>query len=319
MLKGFLKFLLALLVIGAVALTAFWFSRPVDVAFDEVRAGVSNSDYSHFIEIDGVRIHYQDKGTGTPLVLLHGYTSSTYSWKDVFEPLAKNFRVIAVDLKGFGLSGKPDGDYTRRAQAVLIAHLLTQLKIDKAWLCGSSMGGEVALNVALANPERVAGLILIDSGGVQVPGGSSVAPSYLLIPFVGRVLTALALRSDKLVREGLEKSFYDRSKVTNERVAAYYQPLKTRGGQLAALRARTQAGQFPVEPELGRINVDTLILWGAQDALIPVAAGQKLNATIKHSKLVTFENCGHLPQEEMPARVVDEVTGFIAGQNQGEK
>jgi len=88
---------------------------------------------------------------------------------------------------------------------------------------------------------------------------------------------------------------------------------------LAALRARTQAGQFPVEPELGRINVDTLILWGAQDALIPVAAGQKLNATIKHSKLVTFENCGHLPQEEMPARVVDEVTGFIAGQNQGEK
>jgi len=319
MLKGFLKFLLALVVIGAVALTAFWFSRPVDVAFDEVRAGVPNSDYSHFIEIDGVKIHYQDKGTGTPLVLLHGYTSSTYSWKDVFEPLAKKFRVIAVDLKGFGLSGKPDGDYTRRAQAILIAHLLTQLKIDKAWLCGSSMGGEVALNVALAYPERVAGLILIDSGGVQVPGGSSVAPSYLLIPVVGRVLTALALSSDKLVREGLEKSFYDRSKVTNERVAAYYQPLKTRGGQLAALRARTQAGQFPVEPELGRINVDTLILWGAQDALIPVAAGQKLNATIKRSKLVTFENCGHLPQEEMPARVVDEVTGFIAGKNQGAK
>ena len=181
------------------------------------------------------------------------------------------------------------------------------------------MGGEVALNVALNNPQRVAGLILIDSGGVQVPGSGSLTPNYLLIPVVGRVLTALALRSDKLVREGLEKCFYDRSKVTNERLAAYYLPLQTRGGQLAALRARTQAGQFPVESELGRINVDTLILWGAQDALIPVAAGHKLNALIKRSKLVTFDNCGHLPQEEMPARTIDEITSFIARQNPGTK
>ena len=314
--KRFLQFLLALIVIAAVALTLFWFARPADVSFDQVRAGIPNSDYSHFIDVDGVKIHYQEKGMGTPLVLLHGYTSSTYSWKDVFEPLAKSFHVIAVDLKGFGLSGKPDGDYTRRAQAALVAHLLAQLNIDKAWLCGSSMGGEVALNVAVANPQRVAGLILIDSAGVEVPGSGSLAPSYLLIPVVGRVLTALALRSDKLVREGLEKSFYDRSKVTNDRVAAYYLPLKTRGGQLAALRARTQAGQFPVEPELGRINVETLILWGAQDALIPVAAWHKLHALIKRSKLVTFENCGHLPQEETPARVVDEITQFISGRAQ---
>jgi len=316
MMKRFLQFLLALIVIAAVALTLFWFSRPADVSFDQVRAGIPNSDYSHFIDVDGVKIHYQEKGTGTPLVLLHGYTSSTYSWKDVFEPLSKSFHVIAVDLKGFGLSEKPDGDYTRRAQATLVAHLLAQLNIEKAWLCGNSMGGEVALNVAVANPQRVAGLILIDSAGVEVPGSGSLAPSYLLIPVVGRVLTALALRSDKLVREGLEKSFYDRSKITNDRVAAYYLPLKTRGGQLAALRARTQAGQFPVEPELGRINVETLILWGAQDALIPVAAGHKLHALIKRSKLVTFENCGHLPQEETPARVVDEITQFISGRAQ---
>jgi len=115
------------------------------------------------------------------------------------------------------------------------------------------MGGEVALNFARQNPQRVAGLILIDSSGPKVEGTSSLAPGYLLIPVVGRVLTALALTSDKLVREGLEKSFYDRSKITDERVAAYYRPLQTRGGQLAALRARTQADQFPIEPDLGKI------------------------------------------------------------------
>jgi pimeloyl-ACP methyl ester carboxylesterase len=311
MLKKLLKLLLALVVIALIAFAVFWFTRPADVSFDEVKASVPNSAYSHFADIDGVRVHYQEKGSGTPLILIHGYTSSVYTWKDVFEPLSKNFRVIAVDLKGFGFSGKPDGDYTRRAQAMLVARLLDHLKIEKAWLCGSSMGGEVALNFAQLNPLRVAGLILIDSSGAKVEGTSSLAPSYLLIPVVGRVLTALALRSDKLVREGLEKSFYDRSKITDERVAAYYRPLRTRGGQLAALRARTQANQFPVEPDIGKISARTLIIWGAEDALIPLAAGHTMNSLIKDSKLLVLEKCGHLPQEEMPERVVEEIARFI--------
>jgi pimeloyl-ACP methyl ester carboxylesterase len=314
--KKFLKLVLALIVIGGIALTIFWFSRPADISFDQVRAGVPNSNYSRFADIDGVRIHYQEKGTGTPLLLIHGFTSSTYSWKDVFEPLSMTFRVIAVDLKGFGFSAKPDGDYTRRAQGILVAHLLEHLNIDKAWLCGNSMGGEVALNVALANPQRVAGLILIDSNAVQVKGTGSLAPSYLLIPVVGRLLTALALGSDKLVREGLEESFYDRTKVTADRVAAYYLPLQTRNGQLAALRARTQASQFPIEAELGRINVPTLIIWGSQDALIPVEAAHKMNSLIKDSRLVTIDNCGHVAQEEMPTRVVDEITRFISASSE---
>ena len=316
MMKKLLKVLLVLFAVAVIGLTVFWFARPADVSFDELRAGIPNAEYSHFADIDGVRVHYQEKGTGTPLVLLHGFTSSTYSWKDVFEPLSQNFRVIAVDLKGFGFSGKPDGDYSRRAQATLVGHLLDYLKIEKAWLCGNSMGGEIALNFALQNPQRVGGLILIDSAGVNVTGSGSLAPRYLLLPVVGRIVTALALTSDKLVRQGLEKSFYDQTKVTNERVAFYHRPLKTRGGQLAAVRARTQANEFPVEPELGRIRVPTLIIWGAQDALIPLEAGYKINKLIKESKLVVFDSCGHLPQEEMPARVVDEVTTFIAGREQ---
>jgi pimeloyl-ACP methyl ester carboxylesterase len=272
---------------------------------------VPHAETSRFIDVDGVRIHYQEKGEGTPLILLHGFTSSTYSWKDVFDPLSRTYRVIAVDLKGFGFSGKPDGDYTRRGQALMVVSLLNILKIEKAWIAGSSMGGEVALNVALANPHRVAGLILIDSGGVEVAGGGSLAPGYVRTPVLGRVLSALVLTSDHLVREGLEKSFYDDAKVTPERVRYYYRPLQTRGGQLAALRARTQAGQYPVEQDLGKINAKTVIIWGADDALIPLAAGQKMNSLIKNSKLVVIEKCGHLPQEEMPERVLAEVVNFI--------
>jgi pimeloyl-ACP methyl ester carboxylesterase len=316
LIKKLTKILLSLIVIAAIALTVFWFARPADLSFEEVRAGVPNSAYSHFSDVDGIRIHYQEKGTGTPLILVHGSTSSTYSWKDVFEPLTKSYRVIAVDLKGFGFSAKPDGDYTRRAQAVLVAHLLDYLKIEKAWLAGNSMGGEVALNFALQNPQRIAGLILIDSGGVKVQGGASLAPTYAQTPFIGPLLIALALTSDKLVRQGLEKSFYDDTKVTAERVAAYYRPLKTRGGQLAAFRTRTQSGQFPIERDLEKINSPALLIWGAEDELIPIAAGRRMNSLIKGSKLVILERCGHVPQEEMPERVVDEITKFMAASSQ---
>lgn len=112
------------------------------------------------------------------------------------------------------------------------------------------------------------------------------------------------------MREGLEKSFYDRSKITEELVANYYRPLKTRGGQLAALRARTQWSKFPVEQDLGKIAMPTLLIWGAQDALIPLEAGRKMNSLIKNSKLIIFDSCGHLPQEEMPERTVAEIMNF---------
>jgi len=311
--KKFFRIVAVVLLVLATAFVIFWFARPRDVSFEQARATLPHSEYSHFVDVDGVRLHYQEKGTGVPLLLLHGFTSSTYSWKDVFDPLASNFRVIAVDLKGFGFSAKPDGDYTRRGQAVLIGHLLDQLHLDKVWLCGSSMGGEVAVNLALLEPNRVAGLILIDGSGLPVSGSGSLAPNYLLVPVIGRVLTAFSLTSDKLVREGLRKSFYDPAKITEERVAAYYLPLTTRDGQRAALRARVQTGAYPFEQDLHKITMPTLIIWGAEDQLIPVEAGRKFNELIPGSKLIVFENCGHLAAEEVPDRVVKEISNFVLG------
>ena len=311
MLKKLLNILLILAAVLVAAVAVVWFARPADVSFDELKATIPHSEISKFAEIDGVRIHYQEKGTGVPLVLIHGYTSSIYTWKDVLDPLAAKYHVIAVDLKGFGFSEKPSGDYTRRAQGELVAHLLDYLKIEKAWIAGNSMGGEVVLNVALNHPDKVLGMILIDSAGIQSVGHSSLAPWYLQTPIVGRVLTALFLTSDKLVRRGLKKSFFDDSKIDEDRVRYYYEPLKTRAGQLAAIEARNQFDQYPIENDLGSINLPTLIIWGADDEVIPIEAGRRMNSLITGSKFVIFDQCGHVPQEEMPERVLDSMTEFI--------
>jgi pimeloyl-ACP methyl ester carboxylesterase len=310
--KKFIRYALALIAILLIAFTVFWFARPADVNFDEARAAVPNAAYSHFADVDGVRLHYQEKGAGPPLVLIHGYTASTFAWKDVFEPLSQQFRVIAIDLKGFGFSGKPDGDYTRRAQGDLALRLLDHLKIDRAILCGNSMGGEVSMNAAVRHPSRVSALILVDSGGVTVSGSGSVTPGVAQWPVIGPVIAALALTSDSLVRDGLRKSFYDDSMVTDEQVAAYYRPLKTRDGQHAAYLARVQGAINPIEPEIGKIKQPTLIVWGAEDELIPLEAGRRLNSLIAGSRLVVFDKCGHLPQAEMPERFAREVRGFAA-------
>jgi pimeloyl-ACP methyl ester carboxylesterase len=310
LLKKLFKILVVVIVVTGLVFTAFWFSRPTDVSFEEHRSEIPNSEYSKFAEVDGIKLHYQEKGTGTPLVLIHGYGSSTYTWRDVFEPLAKEFRVIAVDLKGFGFSEKPAGDYTRRAQAVLVQKFLDKLKVEKAWFAGSSMGGEISLNIALQDPKLVEGLILIDSAGVKSVRGSSFTPAIYKVPFIGRAFVAVGLLSDNLVRESLERSYFDDTRVTKQVVDTYYLPLQTDSGQRAVISAQRQWDLYPIEDQLSKVNVPTLLIWGKEDVVTPLAGGQKMDAEIKDSKLVVFEKVGHLPAEEVPEKVIEEILKF---------
>ncbi len=309
-LKKVLKIFVVLIVILAIGFTIFWFSRPTDVSFAEHKAEIPNVEYSKFVEVDGIKLHYQEKGSGTPLVLIHGYGSSTYTWRNVFVPLSEHFRVISVDLKGFGFSEKPVGDYTKRGQAVLVRKFLDKLEIEKTWFAGSSMGGEVSLNVALQNPNRVEGLILIDSAGVKSVKGSSSTPSIYEIPFIGRAFVALGLISDNLVRASLERSYFDDSKVTDKTLKMYHLPLQTNNGQRAIVLTQQQWDLYPIEDDLSKIKVPALLIWGKEDYVTPLEAGRKMNTLIENSKLVIFENCGHLTAEEMPQKTVEEILKF---------
>ncbi|MCA1633243.1 MAG: alpha/beta hydrolase [Acidobacteria bacterium] len=310
--KKLLRIFLLFLAFVAVAFAAFWYARPYDLDFADQRALVPHSERSRFVEIDGVRVHFQEKGSGPPLVLLHGNNSSVYTWRDVFDELAAHHRVVAVDLKGFGFTSKPAGDYRVEAQAALVVRLMDELKIESAVWCGSSFGGGIALAAAINYPARVRGLVLVDSAAFSEHRGASLAPTFVKWPYIGAAVSALALTSDSLVREGLKQSFYDDSKVTNERVAAYYLPLTTRGGQYAARRVRVQRHFERVEQLLGKVTQPALLIWGAEDRLILLEDGRRLQSSLPNSRLVVFDACGHLPQEEMPERFTREALDFTA-------
>jgi len=309
--KKLLRVILLLAALTCAAFAAFWYSRPYDLDFETHRARVPHAESSRFAEVDGVRVHYQEKGSGPALVLIHGNNSSTYTWKDVFDTLAARHRVIAVDMKGFGFTSKPnEGDYRAEAQAALVVHLLDQLKIERAVFVGSSLGGGVSLAAAINHPERVGGLVLVDSASFSDPSGASLAPAYLRWPVVGSVITALALTSSGVVREGLKMSFHDDSQVTDERVAAYHLPLTTRGGQWAARQVRDVKHMTRVEKLLDKVTQPTLLIWGAEDRVLLLEDGRRLQSSLPNSRLSVFDACGHLPQEEMPERFARETLEF---------
>ena len=312
--KKLFRILLAFVALLIVGLTIFWFSRSLDVDFEAVRSQVSHAEFSHFTDIDGVRVHYQECGTGAPLVLVHGFMASTSDWKDVLPLVSNRFHVVALDLKGFGFTAKPSGDYTLATQAGLVVRLLDHLKIDKAVLCGQSMGGNVVLHVAAQHPERVSALILVDSAGLKILQGKSrgAVPGFARWPVIGPLVTALALSSDGVVRDGLRKCYYDKAEVTEERVATCYRVLKTRAGLSAAMATQALESTDLTESVIGSLGQPTLVIWGAHDQLIPLDAARRFNALIRGSRLVVFEQCGHAPQLEMPGRLAREVSEFLS-------
>src|SRR5581483_5426326 len=127
----------------------------------------------------------------------------------------------------------------------------------------------------------------------------------------GPAFAALALTSDSMIRQGMERAYYNRSIITDDRVAAYYRPVQTRGGQQAVILAKRQWDMLPIEQALGKVTQPALIIWGAEDQIIPLDLGKRMNSAIAGSRLIVFDKCGHAPQEEMPERLAGEVNSFI--------
>jgi len=286
--------------------------RPRDADWNRNRHIVFHSDHSRFVDVDGVRVHYQEAGDpkAPALVLIHGFASSTLVWSKVFLRLAEaGFRVIAIDMLGFGYSGKPrNGEYTITGQASLLVGLLDRLQINRATLVGSSYGGAVSATCALDYPQRIDKLVLIGTVNNNRPLGYKLMRVFSS-PVFGDVVSPLLIGSRRLLRRRM-KRVYDRHEwvLDERRVDARHLPLRASGTQRAIIRTVRAWDAERISREAHLITQPTLLLWGENDREIPLADGERLHELIPGSRLIVFLNCGHLPHEEYP----EEFTGVVA-------
>ena len=268
---------------------------------------------STFLPLLGMEVHLRDEGPRedpAPLVLMHGTGSSLHAWEGWAAALRERHRVITVDLPGYGLTGpSPGGRYGGERDIAFVIALLDRLGVARATLGGNSLGAAVALRTALAHPDRVDRLVLVD-GGYSAPSQSMPIGFRLLrMPGVAWLMRHTLPRF--LVVQGMRNVWGDPSKITPQMIDRAVE-LTQREGNRAAIVARfAQRGGGGPPVRLADVKVPTLILWGGRDRLIPRAAAEALHREIAGSRLMIFEGLGHAPEEEDPAATVAAVQAFL--------
>jgi pimeloyl-ACP methyl ester carboxylesterase len=264
-----------------------------------------------FETVAGRRVRFVRKGVGPAMVLLHGFASSIYTWKDVLPVLARDHDIVALDLPGFGQSECPL-DLSFDEYPAVVVGLLDRLGLARATLVGNSLGGAVAAAVAGGRPERVDRLILVDAAGFNLEEKNRPWP----IRVVGSAPVAVVLDRMPvrrlLVGASLRQVFFDDTLVTGERIDEYLEPL-LRTAAPQAIRSLLASRSFhpdAVRKLLPRITAPVLILWGQEDEWIPVRDADRFAAALPGSRVVVLEHCGHMPQEEHAADVARLIEEF---------
>jgi pimeloyl-ACP methyl ester carboxylesterase len=277
--------------------------------------------HQHRMQIDGREANYVDAGTGPALVFLHGLGASWQSWLENIPEFARDHRVVAMDLPGFGYSETPAGDISIEYYASWSFRVLDELGIDASALVGNSMGGFVAAEMAIRRPERVQRLAVVSAAVfwqsyrraqplVQLARLSDAMVARALIRVTDDVATRPRLRSWALATAGFRYPHLIDKDLAHEMVRS----ARRTDGFLPALEA---LADFPLEEELPKISCPALIVWGAHDTLVPVKDAKRMEELIPDSRRVVFERTGHVAMLERPERFNRLLREFLAEQREG--
>ncbi len=299
---------------GLVLSVAVWATWETDRQLGQLLARWAGEP-SSFLELDGMQVHIRDTGPRddpTPLVMLHGMSSSLHTYEGWQTALQGKRRVISVDLPGFGLTGpSPQGDYRIDAYTRFTLRLLDSLGLKRVILVGNALGGEIAWQTAVLAPDRVRKLILIDSDGYQ-PAVLSMPLAFQLASLRGMRWVSERILPRALVASSVRSVFGDPAKATPERIDRYFE-LNLRVGNRRALFQRMDQAQFGTSAALiKRVQQPTLVLWGQADEMISPEQGKLFCRDIQRCKLIEFPGLGHLPQEEDPQGTLGTVRAFLA-------
>ncbi len=309
-----LKWLLGLLLIGIIALFAWGYAPDTDPA--AMRAKYAGAP-SRFVDVGGeLTMHVRDEGKrdGPVLVLLHGSNASLHTWEPWVARLKGKYRIISLDQIGHGLTGpNPAGTYDGDAFVGTLDALMVKLGVNRFALAGNSMGGFVAWEYALAHPDKLTHLVLIDAAGPpedphkQLPIGFRIAR----MPMISKLALVITPRS--LFDKSLHQTVANQAIVTPAMVDRYWELNRYPGNREATMRRfAAYASRNRDADRVGEIKVPTLILWGAEDKLIPVSGADWFAARIKGAQKIVYPGIGHIPMEETPDRSAADLDAFLS-------
>jgi len=319
--KWLLRGLLALI---GVLVIAFLFFRTPDTDAAEMRAKYGGPP-SQFVAIgDGVTVHLRDEGPkdAPAIVLLHGSNADLHTWEPWVQALKGQYRVIRFDQVGHGLTGPdPKQDYSRDNYVADILEVADKLGLKQFVLGGNSMGGKHALAFAVKHPQRLTGLVLVDgSGGPMLKldkkddaaSSSSGNIGFTIARMPGVNLLVEQVTPRRLIAQSLEQSVSVKSVASEAAVDRYWELLRYPGNRRATLKRFGYPYDPLTEAEIAAVTTPTLILWGEEDRLIPVEAGQWLAKTMPNNALVIYPKIGHLPHEEAVEATLGDLQPWLA-------
>jgi pimeloyl-ACP methyl ester carboxylesterase len=293
----------------AIVLSGFW-TPDLDRAELEKRYAASSLQT---IDIDGLKVHYKETGPlGAPaLLLLHGFGSSLQAWDDWSVKLEQKYRVIRLDLPGFGLTGaSPDHDYSEEKDLAILTRFADKLGLDKFSVIGHSMGGKMAWSLAAAQPDRVQALVLMAPDGFPETKDIGTKP-YEVPAIMGLIKYVLP---KYMVRKSIEPAFAEADALNDALVNRYFDMLRAPGVRGAILERSNQTIYTDPVSRLKAIKAPTLLIWGEQDHMIPSTNAQSYANVLSNSTTVLVPQLGHLLQEEQPEKGLKSVMQFLDSQ-----
>lgn len=308
--KKVFRVLLVLLLILFLIPVAIIFLRPNRIlAKDKAKAEYSKP-YSHFIHWRDAEIHYTDEGSGFPVLMIHGFGGSYANFQKLADLMKNDYRVIRIDLPGFGLSDFPtvkeDENYIADYKEYL-GYILDTLHLDSVYVIGNSMGGGMTWLMATDHPEKVKKIVLLDAAGYDT---KDVAAKLAMFKY-----KSVAKVFDRgmpmfMSKSGAEKSYCMKEKI-EPAVVQLNNHFTNREGNITHMLNLARSQQFADSAWIQNVHCPTLIVWGKQDEIIPLEHAYRFQRDIKGSELVLLDNCGHCPMMEMPLETEQAIVKFF--------
>lgn len=271
---------------------------------------------SRFIDVDGIRIHYTDEGNqaGPVLVLLHGVLASLHTWDGWVKALGAHYRIIRLDIPGFGLSSRlPQDQYHPDRAVEFIDRVRYELNLEKFHLAGNSMGGLLSWLYATRFPKRVDKLILLDPVGYEQPLPAIM--DLVSTPVVGNIGRYIAPKA--LVDLNVREVYGDHRRIEPGTEQRYHHLLLREGNRETMVDVfrlfRSLHKKNPLTAEISKLQSQTLLIWGARDRWVPPAHVERWQQDVPHIKVKIYPDAGHIPMEEIPQQSARDAHEFLQG------